>query len=249
MEARDPLYPDRQRGFAATCWTVIRACARNDTVASGAREQLCCDYWYPVYAHLRRLGHQSCDAEDFTQEFFAHVLSRPWFARVDESQGKFRSFLLTSLNRFVQNHLDRRSAFKRGGRHVHVPLEISGAESRYTISQAGQGDATSVYEVEWAATVVATVLQRLADEYSAGGRPNHHQALKQFLTMDGDHAQYVAAAQKLETTVQNIKVCVHRIRKRYGLLLREEVARTVSSPGDVDDEMRHLRRVLVAVGD
>ncbi len=129
-----------------------------------------------------------------------------------------------------------------------MSLEISGAESRYALSHAGQGNATNVYEVEWTATVVAKVLQQLSEEYTAGGRSSHYQELKQFLASDGNDAQYTVAARKLETTIQNVKVCVHRLRKRYGFLLREEVAHTVATPGEVDGEMRHMRQIFATVG-
>ena len=243
MDVRPPQRWSDEGRFASTRWTTIRACAGGDAVQA-ARETLCRDYWYPVYVYIKRLGRQDFDAEDLTQEFFVHILGRSWFERADPARGRFRSFLLASLNHFLRDVFAGQQASKRGGGYQHVPLDLGSAESRYVLSMADRISPTEAYEVEWAANLVDAAWRRLEAEHIAAGKEDQFRALKVFLTVTGSQAGYEAAAEELGGTIESVKVGVHRLRKRYGIVLREEVARTVGTPEDVPVEMRHVRDAL-----
>lgn len=208
-----------------------------------ARETLCRDYWYPVYAYVRRLGHQEFDAEDLTQDFFAHILNKPWFEKADRERGRFRSFLLASLDNFIRDVLGGRRTARRGGAHQHIPLDLADARSRYAQSNLIDSNPAQAYENQWAMTVVDAAWRRIESEH-AGAKLLWFTELKTFLTIEGSAAGYDLAAARLNTTVENIKVCVHRLRRRYGTILREEVARTLVDPRDVAGEMQHLRETF-----
>ncbi len=233
-----------KNGLASTHWTEIRECAQSGNAAQAARERLCRDYWYPLYAYIKRSGHAAHDAEDLTQEFFTQLLRASWFARADQAKGKFRSFLFASLDNFLHDAHGRKNAQKRAGTYQHVPLDLSSAESRYVQSAAARASPVEVYETEWAATVVEMAWTRLRDEYMAAENRVVFDALQLLLTIPGDAEQYEAIAKRLGITADNAKVSAHRLRKRYGAILREEVARTVGSPAEIDDEMRQLRGVF-----
>lgn len=236
---------DQSAGFPSTYWAGVWACANSGGPADLARAELCRRYWYPVYAHLRRLGYSGHDAEDLTQEFFAYILRRPWFARADQTKGKFRSFLLATLKNFLSDELDQRAAQKRGGRHAHIPLDMSEGESRFLGGSSGTCDCDALYEVDWAATVVDAVLHRLEEEFSSPIKKPVFERLRIYLTSEGNAVSYEAAGAALGMTPETVKVNVHRLRKRYGAILREEVARTVK-PEEMDEELGHLRRVIAA---
>jgi RNA polymerase sigma factor (sigma-70 family) len=236
---------DRSAGFPSTYWASVWACAHADGQAELARSELCRRYWYPVYAHLRRVGHSGHDAEDLTQGFFAYILQRPWFAQVDRTKGKFRSFLLATLKNFLRDELDQRMAQKRGGRCQHIPLDASEGESRFLASLASKSDSQALYEVDWAAAVVDAALNRLEEEYSDSGKKPLFECLRIYLTTEGSAISYEAAGAALGISPEAVKVSAHRLRKRYGAILREEVARTVD-PDYVDEELGHLRSVIAA---
>lgn len=210
------------------------------------REVLCRDYWYPVYAFIRRSGYQGNDTEDLTQDFFAHILTRPWFTGVHQSKGRFRSFLLISLSNFLRDRIDRKKALKRGGTYQHVPLNMGSADARYSEAYIAEAQATEIYELEWANVIVEATLTRLEGEYRLAGKEALYRHLKTFLTTEGDASVYAKVSETLRTSIGNVRVGVHRLRKEYGALLREEVARTVAGADDVDEEMRQLRAVLAA---
>ena len=205
---------------------------------------VCRDYWYPVYAYIRRSGYQGNDTEDLVQDFFAYILRKSWFNRVDQAKGKFRSFLLISLTNFLRDHLDHKKRLKRGWAYQHIPLDMGSAESHYAHTEVADAKPAELYEVEWANAIVDATLVRLESEYVQAGKEVLYRHLKTFLTTDGDTSRYGTIAEGLGTSVSNIKVGVHRLRKEYGSLLREEVAKTVAGPADVDGEMRHLRAVF-----
>lgn len=234
-----------QGGFGSTHWTTIRACVGSDQATRAAREALCRDYWYPLYAHIKRQGYQDHDAEDLTQEFFAHVLDRPWFFQVDQTKGKFRSFLLVSLHHFLRDRFHHRNAQKRGGGIPHVPLDTAA-------SNAPPGAPVVVvcsrpadpYELEWVSAVLTTALRRLEAEHARADKLSWFQRAKAYLSAQGDAGAYADVAKALGMTADGVSVGIHRLRRRYGVLLREEVARTVAGPGDIEDEMRYMREVL-----
>ena len=228
-------------GLASTHWTTIRACTGAGKEAQAARETLCRDYWYPVYAYVRRLGRQKFDAEDLTQDFFADILRRQWLERADRSKGRFRAFLLKSLDNFLRDRLDGQKASKRGGRYQHIPLDLADAESRYARSADARVSPAETYEIEWAGAIVEVAWKRLEAEHAAAGKNTQFSKLKVFLTVEGQAAAYERVARDLGLSVENIRTSVHRLRRRYGVILREEVARTVEDLKDVPSEMQHIR--------
>jgi RNA polymerase sigma-70 factor (ECF subfamily) len=208
--------------------------------AARALEELCRTYWYPLYAYVRRRGYDSHEAEDLTQEFFARLLAKNYLADVDREKGKFRSFLLASLKHFLANEWDRAQAKKRGGSHTHVSLDARLAETRYRSEAADELSADKLLDRQWAIALLEQVLARLSAEYTAADKGEVFEQLKNSLTGTKDSIPYVTVASKLGTTEGAVKVAVHRLRQRYRKLLREEIAHTVASPAEIDEEIRHL---------
>jgi len=224
--------------FLPTRWTVVLTAGRQDT--SRAREalsQLCQTYWYPLYAYARRRGHSPADAEDLTQAFFARLLARDSLRDVDRGKGKFRSFLLASLKHFLADEWDKSRAQKRGGGEPVVPLD---AETRYAREPAHELTPDKLYDRQWAMTLLDQVLARLSAEYSAEARTKQFETLKVFLTAGKGAIPYSEAAKQAGMSEGAAKVAVHRMRKRYRELLRDEIAQTVSDPAQVEEEIRAL---------
>ncbi len=226
--------PGQGLSFAATRWTVVLTAGQGESPqARRALEELCRAYWYPLYAYVRRRGYEAHEAEDLTQEFFARLLARNYLADVERAKGKFRSFLIASLNHFLANEWDRSQAKKRGGGHAFVSLD---AETRYRTEPADDLSADKLLDRQWAIALLDLVLARLESETDA----TQFAALKQVLTPDQDAIPYATIAGQLGTTEGAVKVAVHRLRKRYRALLREEIAHTVASSAEIDEEIRHL---------
>jgi len=220
--------------FAATRWTVVLAARRETSPqARVALEELCRQYWYPLYAYVRRSGYESHEAEDLTQEFFVRLLAKNYLAEVDPEKGKFRSFLLASLKHFLANEWDKARAQKRGGGRTFVSLD---AETRYRQEPVDELTADKLLDRQWALALLEQVLGRLEAETD----PKQFAALKPFLTAEKEAIPYANVAGQLETSEGAVKVAVHRLRQRYRKLLREEIAHTVASPAEVDEEIRHL---------
>jgi RNA polymerase sigma-70 factor (ECF subfamily) len=233
------------RGFATTHWSVVLAAGGSD--AAGAREALsglCQTYWYPLYAYVRRKGHSPQDAEDLTQEFFLRLLEHDWVARADQGKGRFRSFLLTVLNRFLADEWDKVSSKKRGGHLRRVPLSMEDAEKRFSREPVDAGTPEQEFEKQWALTVLERVLARLRDEYARRGQAALFDALKPSLAGSRQTQPYDRLGAELGMTEGNVKVAVFRLRRRYRQRLTEEIAHTVASPDEVESELRHLFRVL-----
>jgi len=231
--------------FATTHWTVILAAGQNASpLAHEALEMLCRTYWYPLYAFIRRQGHGPHDAQDLTQAFFARFLEKDYLHDVHRERGKFRSFLLASLKHFLANEWDRSQAQKRGGGHILIPLDQETTEHRYQLEPREELTAEKIYERRWALTLLDQVLDRLRDEFLAGGKGAQFEALKIFLSAGKGSIPYATVAAKLGSTPEAIKVAVHRLRKRYRELLRAEIANTVTTPAEVDEEIRYLFRAL-----
>ena len=238
-----------QEYFVTTHWTmVVRASGSDTTSARNALEQLCQTYWYPLYAHVRRRGHSVEDAQDLTQEFFARLLERHWLERADESKGRFRTFLLTALERFLANEWDKAQAIKRGGGRQFVPVQLDTAETRYGVEPADQRTPEQAFEYRWAVTLLEEVLKGLEAESRREGEEESFLALKSCLVGDRASQPYAELASRLGITESAVKVAVHRLRQRYRVRLRAEVANTVLEPKDVDAEMRHLFAVLAGGG-
>jgi RNA polymerase sigma-70 factor (ECF subfamily) len=229
--------------FATTHWTVVARARQGDSPqARAALENLCRTYWYPLYAYVRRQGHSPHDAQDLTQAFFETFLEKHYLADVRRERGKFRSFLLASLNHFLANEWDKARAQKRGGGKL-VPLDET-AESRYLLEPGNELSAEKIFARRWAFTLLEQVLSRLREEFVADGKTTQFDCLKAFLSDGKGAIPYTQAAADLEMSVGAVKTAVHRLRRRYRDLLRSEIARTVSSPGEVDGEIRHLFAAL-----
>jgi len=231
--------------FATTHWSMVLAAGGGD--AAGAREALsglCQTYWYPLYAYVRRKGHSPQDAEDLTQEFFLQLLEHDWVARADQSKGRFRSFLLTVLNRFLANQWDKVSSQKRGGHLRRVPLSMEDAENRFSREPVDACTPEQEFEKQWALTVLERVLARLREEYAQRGQAALFDALKPSLAGSRETQPYDRLGAELGMTEGNVKVAVFRLRRRYRQRLIEEIAHTVASPDEVESELRHLFRIL-----
>jgi RNA polymerase sigma-70 factor (ECF subfamily) len=223
---------------------VLHARQPNSAEAAAALEQLCQTYWYPLYAFVRRQGHDPHDAQDLTQEFFARLLAKHQLDSVDREKGRFRSFLLAALKHFLANEWDRRHARKRGGRQVHVPIDTQSAEERYRLEPADSRSAEKIYERRWALTLLDRVLETLKAEAEAAGKAAQFDQLKIALTGDRHSVPYAELGRRLGMTEGAVKVAVHRLRQSYRELLRAEIAHTVSDSKAVDEEIRHLFAVL-----
>lgn len=227
--------------FATTHWTVVLAAGhQRSPEAARALEELCSAYWFPLYAYVRRRGHTKEDAEDLTQAFFARLLEKNTFASLDSEKGKFRAFLLASLKHFLANEWDKARARKRGGGAANLSLDWQTADTKFHVADANEPSPDRAFDREWALALLARVIDRLQTECVADGRARLFEQLKQFLTAgQAESAQReVAAALGMEEGA--VRVAVHRLRKRYRQLLRDEIANTLANPAMVDEEMRAL---------
>jgi RNA polymerase sigma factor (sigma-70 family) len=231
--------------FPTTRWTLVVAAGdQRRKEARPALVSLCENYWYPLYAYLRRRGFSSDQAQDLAQEFFTRVLEGRYLDRADPEKGRFRSFLLTSLKFFIADEQDRQRAGKRGGGQI-VPLEFSSGEERYQREPAHDETPERIFERRWALSMLDRVVERLRDEFVHRGRPEHFERLKIFL-LGQSAAPYAALAREMNTSEGALKVAIHRLRKRYRELFRQEIADTVADPAEVDAELRYLANVLTA---
>lgn len=230
--------------FTATHWSVVLSAATGSTTKSfEALEALCKTYWYPLYTFIRRKGYAPHDAQDLTQSFFERVLEKDYLKAVDPKKGKFRSFLLASLDHFLANEWRRTQAQKRGGGAAIVSLDDT-AEQKYLQIAASDLSPERLFEQQWATTLLEQVVVRLRDEFIASGRWQTFEELKAFLTGEKKAVSYGELAKKLTTTEGALKMTVSRMRQRYGELLRLEIANTVSSPAEVEEELRALLAAL-----
>lgn len=229
--------------FPTTRWTLVVAAGDSRRKeARSALSSLCENYWYPLYAYLRRRGYPADQAKDLTQEFFLRLLEGRYLDRADPEKGRFRSFILSSLKFFVADEEDRQRARKRGSGKV-VPLEFSFGEERYQREPAHDETPERIFERRWALSVLDCVVERLRGEFVQHGRPEHFDRLKVFLLGQSD-APYSALAREMNTSEGAVKVAIHRLRKRYRDLFRQEIADTVADPAEVEAELRYLAAVL-----
>jgi DNA-directed RNA polymerase specialized sigma24 family protein len=242
-DQNDPQGNAAGQAFRTTHWSVVLAAGGDTETAHQALERLCQSYWYPLYCYVRRRGHSPDDAQDLTQAFFTRLLAGKDLAAADRERGRFRSFLLALFNHFLVNEWDRSQAQKRGGGCEFISLDYIREQEDRPFELAHQLTAERVFEKRWAEAVLNRVLARLRDEFD-GERIKRFDALKIFLTEEPRTASYVTVAGQLGMTAQAVKSAIHRLRQRYGELLRAEIAQTLASPADVDDELRHLIRVL-----
>jgi RNA polymerase sigma-70 factor (ECF subfamily) len=211
--------------------------------AGVALEKLCRTYWPPLYSFARRQGHQPHDAQDLTQEFFARLLEKDYLASVERERGKFRSFLLAAFKHFLSHQRERANAAKRGGGHQFLSLDETVAEAAYSLDSGRQSSPEAAFERHWAITLLEKAFARVREDFVAAGKEPMFDHLKPFL--EGATAgDYAAVAAKLNLTTNAIAVAAHRLRQKFRDAVRLEVANTVSSPDQIEEEMRHLFAAL-----
>jgi RNA polymerase sigma factor (sigma-70 family) len=235
--------------FHTTRWNVVQVSAQSQ--ASGFNEalaDLCKTYWYPLYALIRYRGHSAEDAEDLTQGFFLHLIEHKTLSRVDRTKGKFRSFLLASLQKFLSDETDRARCLKRGGKVQFIRLDLEAAEDRYQLEPVDKLSPEKIFDARWAMALLRRALNRLSSEYAARGRAATFQALRSFLDpLDAKSLpSYEEVAARLQVSVGSLKTLIHRLRKQCAAFVREEVRRTVSESADVDSEIHQLCEALIA---
>jgi RNA polymerase sigma factor (sigma-70 family) len=228
--------------FATTRWSLVLA-AGADPSSSGAHEALaalCETYWYPLYGFLRSRGYDAEDAQDLTQGFFVRLLEKHAINQADSTRGRFRSFLLASLTHFAANEHDREMAKKRGGGAPIVSLEVESAEGRFQMEPPSDETPERVFDRRWALTLLARVMARLEVEASQSGKHVQFERLKTYLTGDRPQLSYADTAAQLGMSEGAVKVAVHRLRRQFRDLVRDEIAQTVASAEEIEDELRHL---------
>lgn len=235
--------------FSTTHWSVVLAAGADSSPgARQALEVLCRAYWYPLYASVRRRGHSPEDAQDLTQAFFARLLENDSLRAADPARGRFRTFLLTALKNFMHAEWEKGRAEKRGGGHALISLDEQNAEGRYLAEPVDGLTPERLFEKRWAATLLERVMTRLREECQSEGRGELLDALTPHFWGEHDGVTYRDIATRFGLTESAVGVTVHRLRARYRALLREEVAQTVATPGEVDDELRHLAAIMSEPG-
>ena len=235
------------RLFPATHWSVVLAARAGDEADSlRALETLCRAYWYPLYAWLRRQGHSPHDAQDLTQGFFARLLEKRYLDAADRDKGRFRSFLLMALKRFLAKEWERERAQKRGGGQRALSLDTEMAERRYQGEGAEHLPPDRAYERRWALTLLDQALTALRQDYQALGRAAEFECLKPYLTAERGEIPYPEVAERLGMSEGTARAAVHRMRSRFRALFRAEISRTVATEEEVEDEVRYLRRALTS---
>jgi RNA polymerase sigma factor (sigma-70 family) len=235
--------------FRTTHWSAVLLSAQSQVPGSqSALAELCRTYWYPLYALVRHRGYNADDAEDLTQGFFLHLLSHKALRQVNPLKGKFRSFLAASLRNYLADEADHARRLKRGGNLDFVPIDSQTAEQRYQLESPDVLTAETMFDARWAITLIEEVMTRLEKEYDAQGKRSTFEALKPFIDpiKTKDPLSYEQVSDKLKVSLGSVKTLIHRLRKRHTCLLREEVGRTVSDPGEIDEEIHALCEALLA---
>ncbi len=231
--------------FATTHWSLVLAANGEDSaLGASALERLCTTYWRPLYAYVRRRGYSAEDAEDLTQNFFRRLLEKDYLRLALKERGKFRTFLLTSLQRFLINEWARQRTVKRGGGQAPVSWDRESAEAFYLSERTEHLSPEIVFERRWAVSVLELVLSKLREEHARAGKGKLFEALKDLLWGDSESNSYSELASRVEMTEGALRTAMHRLRQRYRDLLRAEIAQTVTDPSEIDDELRQLFRAL-----
>jgi len=236
--------PTAAMGFHTTHWTVVLAAQDGNASAHQALSNLCSNYWYPIYAFIRRNGASPHEAEDLTQEFFFRILQRDWLANVDPARGKFRSFLMVCVKNFLSKERDKALAQRRGGGLSLIPLERDDAEMRYKLEPADPITPEVLFERRWVLELLSWTIEALRQEYARTSRLDWFEELQGFLPGGKETLSRAELANKRGMNANAIDVAIHRLRQRFRALLRQKVAETVSSESAVDEEIRHLMSVL-----
>ncbi len=233
--------PSREGVFATTHWSVVQSAQdKHSSRSAEALEKLCKAYWYPLYAYARRVGQNPADAEDLTQGFFARFLEKDYVQTAAREKGRFRTFLLTAFKAFMANEWDRQHAHKRGGFTSFVSIDQTTAENRFAAEPSHHVQPDTLFDRHWAVTLLDLTLARLREEYLSTGRARLFEVLQNCLVRQDKGVSYSEIAAVLKVTEPAIKMAVYRLRARYRELLEAEIAQTVSSPEQVQEELRHL---------
>jgi RNA polymerase sigma-70 factor (ECF subfamily) len=239
------LSPGGRERFATTHWSMVLAAGRSSSPRhEPALSTLCQMYWFPLYAYLRRHGHDAHEAADCTQAFFAQMLDKDYLKKVKPKGGRFRSFLLTALKHFVANERARAAAKKRGGGRAVLSLDFDSAESQYALEPADDLTAEKLFEKSWALTVLERTMDRLGAELAGKGRERLFDRLRVYLAAEPSTISYREVAAELGMTEGAARVAAHRLRKRCRQLLRDEIGQTVADEAQIDDEIRGLFTAL-----
>ena len=243
---KQEVAPPPFRIFATTQWSVVLAAGEDDSIlAEHALEALCITYWYPIYVYVRRKGHGPDDAQDLTQEFFLQLIAKKRLRLADGNKGRFRSFLLALLDSFLARQWSREHRQKRGGLLHFISFDLQTPEERYRLEPPDSDSPGKNFDRQWAMTVLRQAMDTLQRECEAAGKGALFGELKVMLSGEDENAAYSTIAPRLGMTQGAVRVAVHRLRQRYGEILRAEVAQTVESADDVDEEMRYLLSALV----
>jgi RNA polymerase sigma-70 factor (ECF subfamily) len=233
------------RIFPPTRWSVVLAATRKDAPESAAAlEAICHAYWYPLYAYVRRCGEAPHDAQDLTQEFFCRLLEKHWLDSADREKGKLRIFLIAALKHFMSNEWRKASAQRRGGGQAPVQLDTAIAESRYVADQTPTRAADETFDRQWALTLLDLTLNRLEMEFVTAGKLGDFAVLKDCLMAERGAIEYATVAKRLALNEGAARVAVHRLRKRFREIYREEISQTLADGTDLDGELRHLAATL-----
>jgi RNA polymerase sigma factor (sigma-70 family) len=235
--------------FYTTRWSLVLLSAKSQ--APGCEEafaELCRLYWYPLYGFVRHRGYSPEDSQDLAQGFILHLIERKTLSRVDQSKGKFRSFLLASLQNYISNEAERARCLKRGGKAEIIYLDLEGAEDRYGMEPVEALTPAKIFDARWAMTLLREAMNRLNREYMAQGKTATFEALNVFLDLVNckELPTYEDVADRLKISVGSIKTLIHRLRKQYTAFVREEISRTISDSVDVDEELHELCEALIA---
>lgn len=232
------------RTFPHTRWSVVLAASQTPSPESAAAlETLCQSYWYPLYAYVRRCGQEPHDAQDLTQEFFSRLLEKRWLEAADREKGRLRSFLIVALKRFMINEWNRASAQRRGGGLRHAQIDTAFAENRFAADRQALAP-EETFDRQWALTLIGLTTRRLQAEFTAAGKPDDYAALKNCLLAERGALDYAAVARHLGVNEGAARVAVHRLRKRFREIYREELAQTLAEGEDLEAELRHLAAAL-----
>jgi RNA polymerase sigma factor (sigma-70 family) len=242
---RDDKSLQSRASFPSTHWScVVRAGAASSEEAAAALSELCATYWPPIYAYVRRLGHDSHDAEELTQEFLTRLIEENSLGALDPRRGRFRAFLAACIRNFVANQRDRERCQKRGGKRIRISLDPTSEEERLRIEPWHDWTPERIFDHRWAMAVLDAARARLRDEFVVSGKLELFEHLECFVKSDAQRVRYDDVARALSKSEEAVKVAVHRLRRRLSEIIREEIGKTVETPEDVDDELRHLMSAI-----